>query len=103
MQKVCLKITSIIMLVILSSSIYGQGIDPKNLDYSDISISIDNGSVYTNLQKHHLRKDDVLHHLPVWLGLNHHFSFKEMAQKNDDLGFVHITLVPFYKNIKVSG
>lgn len=68
-----------------------------------LQIETENGSFYLNLKKYTLTKEQVSSNFKSWLKLSDNYTFQQVSERTDDLGFTHINYQQQYKGISVDG
>lgn len=68
-----------------------------------LQIETENGSFYLNLKKYTLTKEQVSSNFKSWLKLSDNYTFQQVSERTDDLGFTHINYQQQYKGIPVDG
>ncbi len=66
-------------------------------------IEIVNGSFSADIAKQNLSKEAVVKNLNSWLGLNASYSFQQVSDRTDELGFAHTNFRQLYKGFVVDG
>ncbi|CAI8306142.1 MAG: Bacillolysin [Flavobacteriaceae bacterium] len=66
-------------------------------------VEIINGSVWLNLKKKNIDNESLLKEFNSWVNLSSKHTFQKIAEKNDDLGFIHINYQQLYKGVPVYG
>ncbi len=69
----------------------------------DLQIETENGSFYFSLKKYKLTKEQVSNNFKSWLKLNDNYSFQQVSERTDDLGFTHINFQQLYKGFPIEG
>jgi Zn-dependent metalloprotease len=71
--------------------------------YSGVVVPVKKGNVSSSLKGKALSKTDIAQHLTSMLGLSARHTFKQVAEKNDKIGFTHTTYQQYYDGIVVDG
>ncbi len=69
----------------------------------NLKIEIEKGSFHLNLKKYKLTKEQVSNNFKSWLRLSDKYSFQQISERTDDLGFTHINYQQLFNGITVDG
>lgn len=64
-----------------------------------VSISSKSGSIAKSLKRYDIKQKDALSSLNAWLGLSDDYSFKQISEKQDKLGFTQVKYQQLFKNV----
>lgn len=74
-----------------------------NTASKDLKIEIEDGSFYFPLKKYKLTKEQVSNNFKSWLKLNDNYSFQQVSERTDDLGFTHVNYQQLFNGYTVDG
>ena len=66
---------------------------------SNFSISSKGGSIAKSLKSYDIQQKDAVASLNAWLGLSENYSFEQISEKQDHLGFTQVKYQQLYKNV----
>jgi Zn-dependent metalloprotease/PKD repeat protein len=71
---------------------------------TEIKIETDNGGVFHhNLSKYSINRESLTEKFNFWLELSDKYSFQEISERTDELGFTHVSYQQLYKSIPIDG
>jgi Zn-dependent metalloprotease/PKD repeat protein len=69
----------------------------------EIRIETNKGSFHASLKKYYLNKEQVTANMQAWLKLSNNYTFEQVSERTDDLGFTHINYRQLYKGFVIDG
>jgi len=66
---------------------------------SELSIPSTNGSVAMSLKKYDIKQNEAVNSLNQWLGLSDNYSFEQVSETQDKMGFIQIKFQQLFKNV----
>ena len=75
----------------------------NNFLQKEQTIRVTNGSVFANFADQKIAKKDILNNLNTLLKLDENYTFKQISQKKDEIGFTHTNFQVLYKGYPVDG
>jgi Zn-dependent metalloprotease len=70
---------------------------------SKLRIKIENGSFYKNIENKRLLKQDVINELNSMFNLDSRYTFQQISEKVDQLGFTHTNFQQYFKGFPLEG
>lgn len=74
-----------------------------NIKQQKPKIEIINGSIFANLEKKKLTKENAVAEMQSWLGLSQNHTFHQVSEKTDEIGITHTNLQQYFKGFLVEG
>ncbi|MDR3328161.1 MAG: M4 family metallopeptidase [Prevotellaceae bacterium] len=75
----------------------------KNFFDNEPKITIHNGSVYADFAGQKIDAKEIVKQLNELLGLDANYTFEQISQRNDEIGFTHTNFQQFYNGYPVDG
>lgn len=85
----------------LATTPYGSA--QQTATAKELRIETNNGSFHVSLKKYHLNKEQVVSNIQAWLKLSNNYTFEQVSERTDDMGFTHINYRQLYKGYVVDG
>lgn len=87
---------------VIATTPYSNNQIPSTGD-KELKIKTEKGSFHLNLKKYKLTKEQVSSNFKSWLHLSDNYTFQQVSERTDDLGFTHVNFQQQYKGIPIDG